>query len=101
MDESEFVRQLEKHIDGLVEKSRSAFSISQEKYDQAVASWVSKNFEVPKIGARNVLYCCTGELEMALDWSFHCDTYIYFFIILVCINLIFYLMSDRENTASS
>ena len=30
MDEqkSEFVRQLEKHIDGLVEKSRSAFSIS-------------------------------------------------------------------------
>ena len=40
MDEqkSEFVRQLEKHIDGLVEKSRSPFSISQEKYDQAVAA---------------------------------------------------------------
>ena len=41
MDEqkSEFVRQLEKHIDGLVEKSRSAFSISREKYDQAVAAF--------------------------------------------------------------
>ena len=41
MDEqkSEFVRQLENHIDGLVEKSRSAFSISQEKYDQAVAAF--------------------------------------------------------------
>ena len=40
MDEqkSEFVRQLEKHIDGLVEKSRSTFSISQDKYDQVVAS---------------------------------------------------------------
>ena len=40
MDEqkSEFVRQLEKYIDGLVEKIRSIFSISQERYDQAVAS---------------------------------------------------------------
>ena len=76
MDEqkSDFVRQLEKHIDGLVEKSRSAFSISQEKYDQAVAAlqltkgvkcaqgsyfkyWVSQNFKLQKIGARNVLYC--------------------------------------------
>ena len=40
MDElkSEFVRQLEKHIDGLVEKSRSTFSILQDKYDQVVAS---------------------------------------------------------------
>ena len=40
MDEqkSEFVRQLEKHIDGLVEKSKSTFSISQDKYDQVVAS---------------------------------------------------------------
>ena len=38
MDEqkSEFVRQLEKHIDGLVEKSLSTFSISQYKCDQAV-----------------------------------------------------------------
>ena len=40
MDEqkSEFVRELEKHIDGLVEMSRSTFSISQDKYDQVVAS---------------------------------------------------------------
>ena len=61
MDElkSEFVRQLEKHIDGLVEKSKSTFSVLQEKYDQAIASLSTGFPNILKYKKLVIEICCT------------------------------------------
>ena len=63
------MRQLEKHIDGLVKKSRSTFSISQEKYDQAVASSSTRFPKTLKYKKLVPEMCCTVQLVLSENFQ--------------------------------